>query len=156
MRWFQPKPEPPYAAAMADFSGHVDRLQDGDLMYLRSAWDDLAGPARDAAWAEVKHRIDEGGRQDVAEQLEVGLARWAGAVGRTTGYATWVEPQGLLMERDLRRQALPALWDAGRAILASDLLSAESYATLIDAWRSLFEGPETDEASASGDEPQRS
>lgn len=142
MGWFRQKQDPPYIAALADFSGAVDRLQEGDLLYLRSTWEALAGPAQESAQEEVERAIDASDRRGDAEALDVGLVRWAGADGRVTGYATWVHPQGLLMERDLRRQALPVLRDAGRAILATGLIRPETYETLIEPWASLSETPE--------------
>ncbi len=142
MGWFRHKEDPPYVAALADFSGAVDRLQEGDLLYLRSTWESLEGPAQKAAQREVERAIDASDRRDDAEALDVGLVRWAGADGRVVGYATWVSPPGLMMERDLRRQALPVLRDAGRAILATGLIRPETYETLIEPWASLSETPE--------------
>lgn len=157
MGWFRHREDPPYTAALADFADRVDRLQDGDLLYLRSAWEGMAGAAQESAQAEVDRVIEASDRREDAEALDVGLVRWAGAIGRTTGYATWVEPQGLLMERDLRRQALPVLRDAGRAILASDLIGRDSFETLVEPWRSLSEapGPEGGAADdAAADDPE--
>ena len=151
MKRFRHTDRPFYEAALADFSGAVDRLQDGDLLYLRSAWADGDGPARDAAWSEVSKAIDSSDRAGDGEALETGLARWAGSAGRSLGYITWVGQPGVGMESDLRRQALPALWDAGRAILASDLISREAYAVLIEPWRSLFEPPGSDDQTDAGE-----
>jgi hypothetical protein len=144
MGWFRrtPEDEPPYAVALARFADEVDRLQDGDLLFLRSAWEGQPGLEREKAWEAVKDALAASGRAREAEDLEVGLVRWAGAAGQVVGYATWIDPSGHLMERDLRRQALPALRDAGNALLLGDVLSPDAFAVLIGPWQALTDEPD--------------
>jgi hypothetical protein len=144
MSWFRRKrgeepDEPAYAVALADFAEDVDRLQDGELLFLRSAWEGQQGPEQQSAWREVEEAVLRSGREREAEDLEVGLVRWSGAMSRPIGYTSIVGTTDIHLESDLRRQALPVLRDAGTAFLLQDVLSPEAFATLVGPWLALTE-----------------
>jgi hypothetical protein len=144
MGWFRrtPEEEPAYALALADFAADVDRLQDGELLFLRSAWEGQRGPEQEKAWEAVQDALATSGREREAEDLEVGLVRWSGSMSRPIGYTSIMGTTGIHLDSDLRRRALPPLRDAAHALLLEDIISTEAFATLIGPWQALTDEPE--------------
>jgi hypothetical protein len=138
MGWFRRphEAEPAHARALAEFADQVDRLQDGDLLFLRSAWEAQDRAQQEWAWAEVERAIERTRRDAEANALEDGLVRWSGA-SRPMSYYSMLGTTGTYLESDLRRQALPVLRDAGRAILVEDVLDAAALELLSGPWRQL-------------------
>ncbi|MEA2621558.1 MAG: hypothetical protein QOH61_468 [Chloroflexota bacterium] len=143
-RWLKrpQTPEPAYLDELADFSGDVDRLSEGDLLLLRGVWEGAVGEGRESALAGAEAALATSGRTQVAEDLKFGLVRWSENSGHPISTRAYLQPPGLAIEIDLRRRALPVVYEVGLAVLLADVLSPEAFDTLYGPWRALSEDAE--------------
>src|SRR5262249_25102663 len=128
-----------------------DRLGGGDAMFLRAQWNELDPAERDRARAEARSAIEANGRKDVAAEVEHSLVRWAAGSHLPYGTVTFIELPTAAIDRDARPQSLEVLRDVAYALIAPDLISAESFAVLYEPWRALIVGDETDLGDDQGD-----
>src|SRR3954454_2460784 len=154
-----PKPAAPYERELSEFAAEVDRLSGGDAMFLRAQWNELDPAERDRARPDARAAIERSGRADVANDIEHSLVRWA--MGSGLPFGTVIEVPNVVVDRESRPQAIDVLRDVAYAVIARDLISADSFVVLIAPWRALNEEDETtdddsdDETEGGEDEPDR-
>ena len=142
-----------YEDALGDFGDQVDRLDAGDCMAMRAAWEGDDPSRRQRAWKEVDAAIATTGRSQAMERLETGLSRWDAMafIGPTMfAYAGGLPAAVSLMAAGpdgglARQSAVPPLLDAGAALLVRDAISDDAFEALVGPWRSISEdGDEAD------------
>ena len=139
-----PKPASPYERELGAFAAEVDRLSGGDAMFLRAQWNEIDPADRDRARKEARSAIEANGRTDIAKDVETSLVRWAAGSQLPFGTVTFIEMPTAAIDRDARPQSLEALRDICYALIARDLISAESFAVLYEPWRAFVEDEDDD------------
>jgi hypothetical protein len=133
------KPPAPYERELGAFAAEVDRLSGGDAMFLRAQWNELDPAERDRARNEARSAIEANGRKEIAADVQTSLVRWAAGSQLPYGTVTFIEMPTAAIDRDARPQSLEVLRDICFALIARDLISAESFAVLYEPWRALVE-----------------
>lgn len=114
-------------------------LDDGDLLALSTSRSADEAAARETALARARATARRLRRIDELERMQSALLRWADAGGAYSGVYAPVSPVHDLLLADLRHQALPALSDAGIALLLGEALDADARRVLLAPWSGVHQ-----------------
>lgn len=112
-------------------------LDRGELLLLGATRSANEEAARNAAWSTARSAAARLARTDELARLEADIVRWADTGGARSGVYAFASPAGDLLLADLRRQAIPAVFDAAAALLLGDALDDTSRRMLLTPWRRL-------------------
>jgi hypothetical protein len=118
------------------FLAHLPDLEPGELLKLAATQRSADHSPLDRAHASARMAADRIGSTAQLFDLQDEILHWAEAKGAVSGAWAGVADAPLLLA-DARRQAVPALVDAGTAFLLGDALDSTSRGVLTRAWGSL-------------------
>lgn len=119
------------------FLTELPDLAPSELLRLAATQRSADHSALDRAHASARMVADRIGSAAQLADLQDKIIHWAEAQGAASGAGAGVATGAPLLLADARRQAVPALVDAGTALLLGDALDSTSRGVLTRAWGSL-------------------
>lgn len=119
------------------FLAELPDLAPSELLRLAATQQSADRSARDRAHASARMVADRNGSTAQLVDLQDKIIHWAEVHGAASGAGAGVAMVAPFLLVEARRQAVPALVDAGTALLLGDALDSTSRGVLTRAWGSL-------------------